>query len=141
MTGIEATNLVNGMDEERLELLLALVAGWEVEVHRPPRAGLLMLTVQDSFNVAFHPGEMLVTEAWVSLHGREGYGMVLGEAPRRALAKAVVDVLFQSPWVETAQAELATFLDEEASLQSARKTEQKALIAATRVSFDLMPGT
>ena len=141
MTGIEATTLVNAMDEERVDRLLALLAGWELEVNRPPRAGLLMLTVRDSFDVNFHPGEMLVTEAWVSLHGCEGYGMVLGEAPRRALAKAAMDVVFNAPREETARAELAAFLDEEADLQRVRDQEQKALIAATRVNFDLMPGT
>ena len=140
MTATEAAVLVNAMDQERLQRLLTLLAGLDLEITLPPRAGLVMLTVRDSFGVAFHPGEALVTEARISLRGCEGYGTVLGEEPRRALAKAAVDALFRCGRPEPARAGIAAFLAEEADRQRARNNQEKALIAATKVSFDLMPG-
>ena len=140
MIATEAAVLVNAMDPERLERLLTLLVGLDLEITLPPRAGLVMLTVYDSFGVAFHPGEALATEAQVSLHGCEGHGMVLGEDPRRALAKAAVDALYRCGRTEPARTGIAAFLAEEADLQRAKTNQDKALIAATRVNFDLMPG-
>ncbi len=140
MIASEAAVLVNAMDPERLERLLALLAGLDLEITLPPHAGLVLLTVRDSFGVAFHPGEALTTEAQVSLHGCEGYGMVLGEEPRRALAKAAVDALFRCGQPEPSRAGIAAFLAEETDRQATRNNQDKALIAATRVNFDLMPG-
>ena len=66
--------------------------------------------------------------------------MVLGEDPRRALAKAAVDALYRCGRTEPARTGIAAFLAEEADLQRAKTNQDKALIAATRVNFDLMPG-
>ena len=37
--------------------------------------------MHDSFNTAFHAGEVLVTEARVKCCGSQGFGMVIGEDP------------------------------------------------------------
>ena len=140
MTAAKVAVLVNAMDPERIERLLELLADLELEITLPPRVGLVMLTVKDSFGIAFHPGEALATEARISLHGCEGYGMVLGEDPRRALVKATMDALFRCGRPEPAWAGIAVFLAEEVDRQNDQNKQERALIAATRVSFDLMPG-
>jgi len=140
MTGNDLTVVIDTMDEERVESLLRMFAEVELIISRPPRTGLVMMAVHDSFATAFHPGEILVTEARVVFHGTEGFGMVLGEAPRRALARAACDALLHCPEALPIKEQLRLFLSEEAVGQKAGQLETAALIGATKVNFDLMPG-
>lgn len=140
MTGNDLTVVIDTMDEERVESLLRMFAEVDLIISRPPRTGLVMMAVHDSFATAFHPGEILVTEARVVFHGTEGFGMVLGEAPRRALARAACDALLHCPEALPIKEQLRLFLSEEAVGQKAGQMETAALIGATKVNFDLMPG-
>ena len=140
MISSDMTVLMNTMADERIEQLLTLFADVKLTVSLPPRTGLMMLTVQDSFGTDFHVGEVLVTEARVLFHGSEGFGMVAGEAPRRALARAAADAVLRCPEATVLQKSLLSLLRQEEGLQAARQAEQAALIAATKVNFDLMPG-
>jgi alpha-D-ribose 1-methylphosphonate 5-triphosphate synthase subunit PhnG len=140
MKGTDLTATIDTMAEERVELLLRLFAEVDLTVSLPPRTGLIMLAVHDSFATAFYPGEILVTEARVTLRGSEGFGMVLGENPRRALARAASDAVLHSHETSQVQEDVLAFLTEEAAIQQAGQLEHGALIAATRVNFDLMPG-
>jgi alpha-D-ribose 1-methylphosphonate 5-triphosphate synthase subunit PhnG len=136
----DLTVLINTMDEQRVENVLALFAEVELTVSRPPRSGLMMLTVKDCFETDFHLGEVLVTEARVLFRGCEGFGMVSGEAPRRALARAAADAVLRCPEPTEIQDELRAHLEQEESMQKTRLAESATLIAATKVNFDLMPG-
>jgi len=140
MTNSELTAVIDTMDEERVEVLLRLFAEEEIAVSRPPHTGLMMLAVHDSFATAFYPGEILVTEARVTIRGCEGFGMVLGEAPRRALARAASDALLRHPETTPLQERVRASLQDEAILQRAQELKDGALVAATKVNFDLMPG-
>jgi alpha-D-ribose 1-methylphosphonate 5-triphosphate synthase subunit PhnG len=140
MKGTDLTAAIDTMAEERVELLLRLFAEVDLTVSLPPRTGLMMLAVHDSFATAFYPGEILVTEARVTLRGSEGFGMVLGENPRRALARAAADAVLHSQEISHIQKDVRAFLMEEAAIQQAGQLEHGALIAATKVNFDLMPG-
>jgi alpha-D-ribose 1-methylphosphonate 5-triphosphate synthase subunit PhnG len=140
MNDTELTALIDTMDEDRVELLLQLFAGVDLKISTPPRTGLMMLAVHDSFATAFYPGEILVTEARVIYDGCEGFGMVLGEAPRRALARAAADAVFHHPEATQVAKSVRACLLEEAVRQNTRQLENAALVAATKVNFDLMPG-
>lgn len=140
MSRADLTALINTMDEQQVEQLLALFADVELTVSHPPRTGLMMLTVQDSFATDFHLGEVLVTEARVLFRGCEGYGMVSGEAPRRALARAAADAVFRCPDAADIQEGLRGCLHQEEVMEKTRQAESDALFAATKVNFDLMPG-
>ena len=140
MSGTDLTNVIDTMDAERVELLLEIFAEVELTISTPPRTGLMMLAVHDSFATAFYPGEILVTEARVIFRGSEGFGMVLGESPRRALARAASDAVLHSPETTKVKENLHIFLLEEAAMQKIGQVEDRALIAATKVNFDLMPG-
>jgi len=132
--------LIDTMDEDRVELLLQLFADVDLTISTPPRTGLMMLAVHDSFATAFYPGEILVTEARVTYGDCEGFGMVLGEAPRRALARAAADAVFLHPESTDVQKSVRACLLEEAALHKTRQLENGALVAATKVNFDLLPG-
>ena len=140
MSHADLTVLINTMDEQRVENVLALFANVELTVSRPPCSGLMMLTVKDCFETNFHLGEVLVTEARIVFRGCEGFGMVSGEAPRRALARAAADAVLRCPEPTEIQENLRACLEQEESMQKTRLTESAALIAATKVNFDLMPG-
>ena len=140
MIGNDLTLVIDTMDEERVESLLRMFAEVELTISRPPRTGLVMMAVHDSFATAFHPGEILVTEARVVFRGTEGFGMVLGEAPRRALARAACDAVLQCPEALPIKEQLCIFLRDEAAGQKIGQMESSALIGATKVNFDLMPG-
>lgn len=140
MTPTDLTIVLDSMDDQRIDQLLHLFADVELTVSLPPRTGLVMLTVQDSLATAFHVGEVLVTEARVLFYGCEGYGMVTGDAPRRALARAAADAVLRCPEAKGIRQDLQTLLHEEELRRKKREAEQTALIAATKVNFDLMPG-
>ena len=140
MRRADLTVLINTMDEQKVENVLALFADVELTVSRPPRSGLMMLTVKDCFETDFHLGEVLVTEARVVFRGCEGFGMVPGEAPRRALARAAADAVLRCPEATEIQDDLRVCLEQEESIRKTRLAESAALIAATKVNFDLMPG-
>ncbi|MGB5232933.1 MAG: phosphonate C-P lyase system protein PhnG [Desulfoprunum sp.] len=132
--------MLHSMDDQKIDELLQLFTDVELTVSLPPRTGLVMLTVQDSLATAFHVGEVLVTEARVLCHGSEGYGLVAGDAPRRALARAAADAVLRCPEAPGIRQALQSLLHEEELRQNKRQADQAALVAATKVNFDLMPG-
>ena len=140
MTRIDLTVLIETMGKERVGKLLELFADVELTVSHPPRTGLIMMTATDSFDTDFHPGEVLVTEARVLFCGHEGFGMVTGESPHRALARAAADAVLGFPESTPIGEALQIFLKQEEVLQQAGRKKSADLIAATRVNFDLMPG-
>lgn len=140
MSGQDLTVLIDTMDDETVEEVLALFADMELIVSSPPKTGLVMLTVKDSFETDFHLGEVLVTRAGVVFRGWEGFGMVSGEASRRSLARAAADAVFRCPEATGIKDNLRACLQKEELMQKKRLAENAALITATRVNFDLMPG-
>jgi alpha-D-ribose 1-methylphosphonate 5-triphosphate synthase subunit PhnG len=136
----DMTLLIAAMDDQQVEQLLALFSDEELTVSMPPRTGLLMQTVKDCFETDFHLGEVLVTEASVRFRGIEGYAMVLGESPRKALARAASDAVLRFEQPTGIKSRLLDLLEREEVLQKKQQAENAALVAATKVSFDLMPG-
>lgn len=136
----DMTAAVVGLEEQELTELLGLLAAEEITITRPPRSGLIMMTVKDCFETDFHLGEVLVTEAAVTVAGSEGFGMVIGEAPRKALARAAADALLRAGRPEGLCEAVLACLERFHMRQEARLAGDAALTASTRVSFDLMPG-
>src|SRR5262245_60605750 len=69
----------------------------DVEVISPPTVGMVMARAVDGARgQTFNLGEILVTEARVSVGGVEGWGMVMGNAREHALAMAVVDASLEA---------------------------------------------
>jgi alpha-D-ribose 1-methylphosphonate 5-triphosphate synthase subunit PhnG len=140
MQADDPTAAVIGMDYHEVDELLALLVSMDIEIARPPRAGLVMMKVTDSLATDFYVGEVLVTEAEVTLNGQRGYGMIIGEEPRKALARAATDALLRGGQPEVLCREVCKCLEHAQQRQREKNAAEAALIASTRVSFDLMAG-
>lgn len=107
-----------------------------VSVITPPTVGMVMArSVDGARGETFNLGEVLVTEARVSVDGHEGWGMVLGRAADHAISVAVVDAGLEAGHADGAaiERELAELAAEASSVVA----EEWATIAATRVQFDV----
>ena len=72
--------------------VLAEYSAAQVRLLSGPRQGLVMLRQQESVaDSQFNAGEILVTEVRLELDGQFGFGMVIGDQPRSALALALID--------------------------------------------------
>ena len=81
----------------------------------------------------FNLGEVLVTEARVSIAGHEGWGMVLGRAPDHAIAVAVVDAGLEAGHAERAAVERDLA---DAAAEQPRRRRGVGQVAPTRVQFE-----
>jgi alpha-D-ribose 1-methylphosphonate 5-triphosphate synthase subunit PhnG len=136
----DATAALLTMNALEVDEMIGLLAGEEITITRPPKTGLMMMTVWDCFDTDFHLGEVLTTEAEVSLAGETGYGMVLGEDPRKALARAAIDAILRSGRPADLCRQVRACLERAELRQAVNLAKDAALVAATKVSFDLMPG-
>ena len=125
-------------DMETLETLAdQVLQSLAVEVARGPAVGLLMVRAEEpSDRLQFNFAEVTVSEAEVTAEGQRGYAMVMGRAPEKALAGAILDVALELGHPASG--------DIESSLWRAIEREQRrtaAVLAAvepTRVRFEEM---
>jgi alpha-D-ribose 1-methylphosphonate 5-triphosphate synthase subunit PhnG len=139
MNNTDCTAIVATMDDRAVNELLELLAEQAIEIIRQPRTGLVMMPLTDSFLADFNLGEVLVTEARVSVDGIEGYGMVTGDNPRRALARAVAEAILTGANLPL-RTRLTDFLERQKLLRTELHRREQALTESTRVNFDLMAG-
>ncbi len=107
----------------------------DVQIITPPTVGMIMARVEDGArNEHFNLGEVLVTEARVSVAGHEGWAMVMGSSLDRALAAAIVDASLEAghPQQQHIEQELETLAAEQAVLEFAEWQR----VARTKVEFD-----
>ena len=108
----------------------------EVKLLSGPQTGMVMLRVQESVaDSQFNAGEVLVTRVQLEVAGQRGFAMVLGDAPRRALAVALIDALIRRDDGTQAGAIMAALLRLEARVSERRHTKNR-LIARTTVDFE-----
>ena len=129
------------LSECDLDPLQALVTGLEkchsVTVRRSPSVCLTMIPAEDSLEQQkFFLGEALTTECEVSVDGRTGYGLCLGDEPVRAYCIAIVDALLYGGG--SVPHELEAFLQEQSRIVSRRDQDEFDLILQTKVDFKLM---
>ena len=112
-------------------------SGAAVALVTPPQVGMVMLRLHEPTDGAvFNAGEVLVTEARVTIGAHEGYAMRLGRAPELALAAALLDAAVEGahPLAPAIEAELGACEEAERARQLAAWRE----VAPTRVAFDEM---
>lgn len=119
--------------------VLAALGTGGAEIVTPPRTGLAMMTSRDPFDTTFCVGEVLVTEAAVSAGETRGWGVAIGDAPQRALLGAVLDLLGRTGDL-AGLAQAAALIAPAAERLAAERRQEAALVARTKVRFDLMPG-
>jgi alpha-D-ribose 1-methylphosphonate 5-triphosphate synthase subunit PhnG len=107
----------------------------EVEVISPPTIGMVMARAVDGARgQTFNVGEILVTEARVSVAGVEGWGMVMGSAREHALAMAVVDASLEANHPRRAATE--RLLQRLSARADNQRAEEARRVAPTRVQFE-----
>jgi alpha-D-ribose 1-methylphosphonate 5-triphosphate synthase subunit PhnG len=127
--------------ECELPPLQALVVGLEqahrIAIVKEPSVCLTMIRAEDSLEQQeFFLGEALTTECEVSVDGRIGYGVCLGDEPVRGYCLAVVDAILHGG--SDTIADVHPFIDRQRALIAARETEEFNLILRTQVDFKLM---
>lgn len=132
--------LANCSEEQACQLastVLERYSNTQVKLLSGPRQGLVMLRVRETVaNSQFNAGEVLVTEVKLELEGQFGFGMVIGDNPRRAMAVALVDAALRKAdaVAEQLTSELVK-LDREITRDHQR---MQALVATTKVDFERM---
>lgn len=112
-------------------------SGAEVAVVTPPQVGMVMLRLREpTHGTVFNAGEILVTEARVTIGAHDGYAMRLGRAPELTLAAALLDAAVEGAHPLTPAIEVALGACEEA--ERARQLAAWREVAPTRVAFDEM---
>ncbi len=112
-------------------------SGAEVAVVTPPQVGMVMLRLREPTDgTVFNAGEILVTEARVTIGAHDGYAMRLGRAPELTLAAALLDAAVEGAHPLTPAIEVALGACEEA--ERARQLAAWREVAPTRVAFDEM---
>lgn len=132
--------LANSSEEEVCQLaakVLERYAASKVKLLGGPRQGLVMLRVRETVaSSQFNAGEILVTEVRLELDGQFGFGIVMGDSQRRAMAVALVDAALRKG-TDLAD-ELQSGLDELAQQLQQERERLYALVATTQVAFDTM---
>jgi alpha-D-ribose 1-methylphosphonate 5-triphosphate synthase subunit PhnG len=98
------------------------------------RTGLVMLPLRDTAGgVAFHLGEVLVSEAHIRKGEIDGYGMRRGHDLEASMAMALVDLALA---IDVRAADCAAFCDEEARLLADEDRQVLRRVEATRVDME-----
>ncbi len=135
MSHQDVLNVLAKGDPQRLkpfsETLLDQLENIQVE---QSRTGLVMLPMRDTAQgTAFHLGEILVSEAHITMGAHQGYGMRQGRDLEAAMAMAVIDLALAARIKVT---ECLTFLADEARHQAEADAKTLHNIQATRVDME-----
>ena len=114
-----------------------ILAAHSVTVLRPPVSGACMMrAIETAEGSVFNLGEVSITEAEVELEGERGYCMVMGYAPQKALAGAVLDAAAEANLLF---ADIERLLRNSIEAEQRRRTAEWEALAPTRVQFDEIP--
>src|SRR5262245_5948266 len=131
----EALACITPEDATRLAERVSDGSLGELSIIAPPTVGMIMARATDGARGdIFNLGEVLVTEARVSVSGVEGWGMVVGNQPDHALAMAVIDASLEAG--HPARAAVERTLTALADRSAARHSEELQRVAPTRVEFE-----
>ncbi|MCD6272080.1 MAG: phosphonate C-P lyase system protein PhnG [Deltaproteobacteria bacterium] len=131
------TDILIHLGARQIKCLFEMLPSNDLTIINPPKAKLIMMRVEDSFGVLFNLGEILITETEVDYHGNDGYAMVMGDDPERALAVAGVDAILKKGESSDAEKINLFLLDAEKKLK-AKQNRENLLAASTKVNFEIM---
>lgn len=98
------------------------------------RSGLVMLPMRDTAGgVAFHLGEVLMSEAHIRKGDRDGYGMRRGHDLEASMAMALVDLALST---DVRTEECTAFCAEEAATLVEADRDVLRRVEATRVNME-----
>jgi alpha-D-ribose 1-methylphosphonate 5-triphosphate synthase subunit PhnG len=122
------------------ELVIGLEQQHDITIVKEPSVCLTMIRAEDSLEQQpFYLGEALTTECEVTVDGRIGYGVCLGDEPVRGYCLAVVDALMADGDAAHASVEaINPFIERQRGLVAEKETEEFNLVLRTQVDFKLM---
>ena len=144
MNGKERTGLLGQSPLEDLSQWVDRVKEkGAIAILKEPQAGLIMMRAKESAaDTVFNLGEVLVSDCTVTVDGHLGYGLVLGNKPRRAEAAAILDAVFQTAdkkWIELKTA-MQPWLEEQKLNRQKKEQWEFERIAHSKVDFETMAG-
>jgi alpha-D-ribose 1-methylphosphonate 5-triphosphate synthase subunit PhnG len=111
----------------------------EIKVLQQPETCMAMMQALDSVgHTPFYVGEVLMTEAVVSINDFSGFGFVIEDDPVRALCMAIVDAALAAKVTE--EPEIQRIIAMEEAEVSNRQRHEAMLVAKTRVRFAIQEG-
>ncbi len=121
------------------ELARGIAGRHEVKVVQNPDTCLVMMQALDSVGgTPFCLGEVLISEAAVTVNGIKGYGLALEDEPARVLCFAVINAALAARVPEEQEILGAIAAEKERLLRIQRREE--SFVAGTKVRFDIMEG-
>jgi len=117
-------------------LVVSLESDYKIEIAKEPSVCLTMVRAEDSLEKQeFYLGEALTTECELTVDGKAGFGLCLGEEPERGYCIAVIDAMLAGG-IEDER--LTAFLSDQSARVERRDQEDYARAMSTRVDFKLM---
>jgi len=124
-----------GLWKQRIETL------GMVDVIHPASMGLVMMKAEESVaKEVFHVGEILTTDATVTVDGVLGYGIVMGNHPDKAYTLALLDAIYHSTdlkWTDTKE-QIDGELMHQGEKQRQQRRQEYQFIQRTMVDFEVM---
>lgn len=121
------------------EIARGITGRHEVKVVQNPDTCLVMMQALDSVGgTPFCLGEVLLSEAAVTVNGTIGYGLAIEDEPARVLCFAVINAALAAQVPEKQDILNAIAAEKERLLQMLR--QEDSLVAGTKVRFDIMEG-
>ena len=129
--------LIKGNDDLHKKLAAQIKNRYEINIVERPENGLVMIKMRETARrQLFYLGEVLVTEAKVSIDGNLGMGIVCGDNEELALNLAIIDAAYKCRLEETETWE-QILINEENIIKE--KLDQEAdKILKTKVDFRTM---
>jgi len=116
------------------ELVLEAAYGTTV-VAGPRTATMLVELVESVQDQPFHVGEVVVSEAEVTVEGHPGHGLVVGHDVERALAAAICDAAGEAGVLPAEIEALVAASEQQVEQERAARAER---VAGTRVTMDVI---
>lgn len=121
-----------------LRLAEDITCKYDVQLLQAPETCTVMLQALDSVGqTPFYLGEVLMTEAAVSVNGVTGYGFALEDDPERAVCAAIIDAALGA---EVEKERICALLVAEEGKITERQARESGFVAATKVNFAIMEG-
>lgn len=129
--------LISKADEKYIRKLQSIFKDEKITVLEQPEIGVIMATAYDSFGTKFCLGEILVTKATVEYDGLIAHGIIIGDAPDKALILATINVLMLSKNERLKKRIYKTLSLMKNNTEKKEKIE-RSLIMKTKVNFHTM---
>lgn len=112
-----------------------------IETIKRPNMGLVMMRAEESVeNAVFNVGEVLVSEATVSVDGMLGYGISMGNEQEKAEVLAMIDAVYHSEdkkWLPIINS-FNLWLKEQQEIQYQKKLSEFQITKRSFVDFNVM---